>query len=368
MLTPQYIMSVGLSLLLMVLLCWLSTLLHLTDFAGGNAASRPWLLEQLAAIPPALALALSASMPLAFLLNPLDAMHRQGRHRFLHTCRRLVSAPFMAIRFEDFFLGDQVTSQSKALHDVFYLLYFCISGAHMSEAPLTKFPIAIGVLFPFFPLWWRFMQCFRRYADQGQVKGKVRWFFWYVDKKWHHLHNAGKYFSSLVVVFSSLGKHSSDGLWYFWLLTAIWSTAYSFFWDMWYDWGVCRNTLPGKRNWLLRDKIMYPQPVYYICMAADLLLRLCWTLTINPFYEDTLSAPVSTFLFGCLEVSRRIMWNCFRVENEQLHNVGQFRAIAEVPLPFNQEEFADRVEQVRQMKQLKSKSKRPETGAAVVPA
>jgi hypothetical protein len=47
---------------------------------------------------------------------------------------------------------------------------------------------------------------------------------------------------------------------------------------------------------------------------------------------------MATFLFGALEVSRRVMWNFFRVENEQLNNTGMFRATKEIPLPFSQDQ------------------------------
>jgi hypothetical protein len=36
------------------------------------------------------------------------------------------------------------------------------------------------------------------------------------------------------------------------------------------------------------------------------------------------------FYFGVLEVLRRVIWNCFRLENEQLHNADGFRAVKQV--------------------------------------
>jgi hypothetical protein len=308
------------------------------------------------------------------LFNPFDVLQLQARYRFCKVVLRNASAPFLAVRFEDFFLGDQITSHSRTLVDIVYIFVFYFSGARESGAPLSAFPKAVKVICSFLPLWWRFAQCFRRYADQGQVTGRVRWFFWYVDKRWHHLHNAGKYGSSiLALIMSAANDHATSGpLFYVWLCCAIWSTAYSFFWDMWYDWGLWRNTTVGKKNWLLREKLQYPQPVYYVCMVADLVLRLTWALSMCPF-DDELSKPVHTFIYGTLEISRRIMWNCFRVENEQLHNVGQYRAIVEVPLPFNQGEFQERVDQVRLLKQQaqhkKAKAKaKAGSGPSVHPA
>ena len=67
----------------------------------------------------------------------------------------------------------------------------------------------------------------------------------------------------------------------------------------------------------------------------DVLLRLTWLSSALP---DALSderdhRAIWPFVVGTLEVLRRVMWNFFRLENEQLHNIGGFRAVQEVPLP-----------------------------------
>ena len=110
------------------------------------------------------------------------------------------------------------------------------------------------------------------------------------------------------------------------------STVYSCWWDFWYDWGLLRRNC---KNWLLRDTLLYYSPaVYYVCMLLNVVLRYVWLLTISPGIDfDERHTSLRIFLFGMLEVLRRCMWNVFRVENEQLHNVGEFRAIKAVPLP-----------------------------------
>ena len=64
------------------------------------------------------------------------------------------------------------------------------------------------------------------------MEGETRLFCFVVRKKWHHLHNAGKYLSSIMVVFTSLGRDSGPEMWWLWLVSALWSTSYSYFWDM----------------------------------------------------------------------------------------------------------------------------------------
>jgi len=43
---------------------------------------------------------------------------------------------------------------------------------------------------------------------------------------------------------------------------------------------------------------------------------------------------VRTFIGGFLEVLRRWQWNFYRLENEHLGNMDQYRATREVPLPY----------------------------------
>lgn len=47
---------------------------------------------------------------------------------------------------------------------------------------------------------------------------------------------------------------------------------------------------------------------------------------------------LETYL-AVLEIVRRIIWNVFRLENEQLNNCGLFRATKDIPLPFTVDEM-----------------------------
>jgi hypothetical protein len=78
-------------------------------------------------------------------------------------------------------------------------------------------------------------------------------------------------------------------------------------------------------------------------MGSNLILRLLWTFTISPdalgFVTPGQSNLLTTIL-AALEILRRAQWSIllfylhmltyidvFRVENEQLNNVGKYRAI-----------------------------------------
>jgi hypothetical protein len=65
-------------------------------------------------------------------------------------------------------------------------------------------------------------------------------------------------------------------------------------------------------------------------MVANLVMRFMWTLSISPSALGVI-LPAQDFLFSTIiagvEILRRAMWNIFRLENEQLNNIGKFRAI-----------------------------------------
>jgi hypothetical protein len=63
-------------------------------------------------------------------------------------------------------------------------------------------------------------------------------------------------------------------------------------------------------------------------------MRVLWTLTISPEAINSLLHPdLFTTLLAAIEIYRRCLWNLFRVENEQLNNIGKFRALNDMPLP-----------------------------------
>lgn len=50
-------------------------------------------------------------------------------------------------------------------------------------------------------------------------------------------------------------------------------------------------------------------------------------MNVNKYLLETILAV--------MEILRRIIWNVFRLENEQLNNCGLFRATKDIPLPFS---------------------------------
>ena len=74
-----------------------------------------------------------------------------------------------------------------------------------------------------------------------------------------------------------------------------------FGWDLKVDWELCT---PNCRNRWLRDKLAYNNiNYYYTAMAANLLLRLTWVLSLSPSMVTSigLGVEVFTMVIGVLE-------------------------------------------------------------------
>lgn len=75
-------------------------------------------------------------------------------------------------------------------------------------------------------------------------------------------------------------------------------------------------------------------------MILNTFLRFLWIiiLILNVLYLDTMRRLGVTLyvdiVLGCIELFRRFVWNIFRLENEQLSNIDQYRVTMDVPLPF----------------------------------
>ena len=76
--------------------------------------------------------------------------------------------------------------------------------------------------------------------------------------------------------------------------------------------------------------------VAFLAVAEVYRSVLCYTsYPCILFWISVYSARVARmFCSYSLFYDRRVIWNIIRLENEHLNNVGEFRAIREIPLPF----------------------------------
>lgn len=99
------------------------------------------------------------------------------------------------------------------------------------------------------PAFFRLVQCLRRYSD---------------DHRPHpYLTNSLKYVFSLITIYSSFAAKfsGSTGMQYFWIFSSVMTATYSYFWDIWYDFGLFQ---PNTVHKYLRKEIIFPPWVYYV--------------------------------------------------------------------------------------------------------
>ena len=121
-----------------------------------------------------------------------------------------------------------------------------------------------------------------------------------------------------------------------WLIAVVVGTIYTYIWDVRFDWGL--GGLPWKFNnekEFLRPRRMYDSRAYYFALVSNLVMRLMWTFTISPSFAVNLfgSYNLALIVLASVEIVRRGVWNIFRLEAEQLSNIGKFRAVRDMPLP-----------------------------------
>lgn len=209
------------------------------------------------------------------------------------------------------------------------------------------------------PAWFRCAQCLRRWHDENWLR--------------LHLENAGKYGCMvMVVVLSSVSQYNKksfelDTKRVVWMVAAIFTSALTAYWDIIYDFGLfnkydknkeddskdrCRNSIESIGNcseWdekiynnarkskrkhypFLRKELVYPVWVYYFAIIEDIILRFGWIITISLTEFSGADAGLVVSLLAPLEMFRRFVWNCIRLENEQLNNCGLFRAVRDIPM------------------------------------
>ncbi|KAG6379987.1 hypothetical protein JVT61DRAFT_10561 [Boletus reticuloceps] len=71
---------------------------------------------------------------------------------------------------------------------------------------------------------------------------------------------------------------------------------------------------------------------YYFALISNLCIRFFWVIYI-PIHAPNIT--VRTFILATFEMLRRVQWNFYRLENEHLGNIDQYRVTRELPLPYS---------------------------------
>lgn len=258
------------------------------------------------------------AITMSILLCPFDMFYLNARLWLLSTLTRLLLSGFYPVEFKDFFLGDILCSLTYSISNV--SMFFCIYGNHWTncvECGSSRSRL-LGFL-QCVPSIWRFLQCFRRYADTGD------WF--------PHLANMGKY-SVSTLYYMSLSLYRIETVNKYKILLIFWASfnsIYSSIWDIVMDWSLFQF---DSKFFLLRDEITFKNPmIYYLAMIIDVILRFQWVFYVL-FPKQIQQSAITSFCVAIAEVLRRFIWIFFRMENEHATNVHLFRASRESPLPY----------------------------------
>ncbi|KAL5990500.1 acid phosphatase [Asimina triloba] len=178
----------------------------------------------------------------------------------------------------------------------------------------------LAYVISFLPYYWRAMQCARRWFDEGDI---------------NHVANLGKYVSAMLAAGARLTYAMQPSpLWLaIVVVTSSVATVYQLYWDFVKDWGLLNPK--SKNPWLRDELILKHKGIYYVSIALNFVLRLAWVETVLHLNVGLVEYRLLDFLLASLEIIRRGHWNFYRLENEHLNNVGKFRAVKAVPLPFH---------------------------------
>ncbi|XP_064649063.1 solute carrier family 53 member 1-like isoform X2 [Lineus longissimus] len=267
-----------------------------------------------------------------YLLNPFKILHYKSRRWLLRLLYRVFTAPFHYVGFADFWLADQLNSLSVVFLDFEFLVcYYAFEVDWIGPdrpAVCSKDFYGIRPIISCLPAWFRFAQCLRRYRDTKQA--------------FPHLVNAGKYSTTFfVVLFSALNKYftghhgpstiQNNVFFYLWIISCIVSSCYTYTWDIKMDWGLFDKN--AGENKFLREEIVYAyKGYYYFGVIEDFILRFAWTFSVSVGEGGLVHGEILKTVLAGLEVTRRFIWNFFRLENEHLNNCGQFRAVRDISI------------------------------------
>ncbi|KAL8112108.1 hypothetical protein AgCh_019710 [Apium graveolens] len=268
------------------------------------------------------------------LVCPINVVYKSTRFRVLRVIRNIVLSPLYKVVMLDFFMADQLCSQTvnqvPMLRNLEYVSCYYITRSYKTQdygyCMRTKNYRDLSYAVSFLPYYWRAMQCARRWFDEGETS---------------HLVNLGKYVSAMLAAGAKVAyeKESTIGWLCLVVIMSSVATVYQLYWDFVKDWGLLQK---GSKNpWLRNDLILRRKFIYFLSMGLNLVLRLAWLQTVLHYNFGSIDHRITGLILAALEVIRRGQWNFYRLENEHLNNAGKFRAVKIVPLPFHEVDEED---------------------------
>lgn len=252
----------------------------------------------------------------------------EGRLYFFKLIKNLFLYSFLNVDFTMTWATEQFLSFVIPIRDVEFSFCYYIEKISVGDDSLycsyTE-RLSMSLIITVLPLALRIVQCLRIMYQKHHSFAFGSDFF-----------NALKYLTTMITVIFSFFysmEQKSDLYFTLWVVFAILSTVYSYFWDLKMDWGFLESSSKHK---YLRNQLSYAKPgFYYASIILNLFFRFCWILTLSPgIMAIFLRKQSFNFLFGVIEMVRRAIWNFFRVEMEHIANCGGFKVVEDYKLPF----------------------------------
>lgn len=222
--------------------------------------------------------------------------------------------------FKHIWLTDLLTSFIGPLRDLEYTV--CYLRHYKSDVgeklyychPERIIVLLVGML----PNILRVFQCFRAIVASRSLFPQII--------------NAGKYLFAMLAACLAFFYKSNSDLFFTWLAVAVFSTFYSSYWDIKYDFGF----LEPNSSFPLRQQLSYNRKwVYYMIVFINFILRFGWILTTSPELMESffLYPEFSIGIVYSLELIRRGIWNFIRIEYEHVKLCNDFKVSIDVELP-----------------------------------
>ncbi|ESK90170.1 signal transduction protein [Moniliophthora roreri MCA 2997] len=259
------------------------------------------------------------------IVDPFGIAFKSSRFWLVKNIFRLLISGIRRVEFADFWMGDQFCSLVFTLSNLY--LFACAYANEFEDwrkcGSTSKYwPVAfVLAILPFIA---RLVQSIRRYVDSKLIT---------------HLINGGKYGTGIVYyLMYFIWRHQGgpyNVIFAMWCLVGTIYSVYASAWDFLMDWSLLR---PRVHYPLLRSELIYSNHIYmyYVAMITNVLIRFIWVIYIPSMGPDIY---LRQFIAAMLEILRRWQWNFYRLENEHLGNMDQYRVTREVPLPYSLDEY-----------------------------
>ncbi|KAK5577086.1 hypothetical protein RB653_002024 [Dictyostelium firmibasis] len=278
-------------------------------------------------------------IPLLFILGtifvlflPFKILAHRTRFWVLHKMSKVVQAPFVPVRFPDFFMSVQLL----CLGEFLFNMQSIVCMFKFNDPTFVPSSICIksrAVIFPILsvlPFYWRAMQCVRRFWETGQffphITSAIRSTFSIVT-------------SILLWVANNYGNTEWSWIKILWFVINVIGSFYKIYADFTVDWGLFLNYKTNKQ-WPLREKMVFKRKwVYYMAMSFDSFFRFVWLIVFSIRQGTTyrLDHPLFLFWFSLSEIAWAAQFIFFRVESEHVQCADTYSHFKDIPLPFSQE-------------------------------